>query len=71
MNKELGELTSRNFYLWTNFAKKYFCKYKIVSNEPKNQLHWKDKKNRIIIKRKKEILVRFQYLNIKNAEPFF
>src|SRR4051812_5047823 len=29
------------------------------------------KKNRIIIKRKKEILVRFQQLTVKNAESFF
>ncbi|GES98086.1 DNA helicase Pif1, ATP-dependent [Rhizophagus clarus] len=49
----------------------YFRKYKIASQLNRNQLHWNDKKNRIIIKRKKEILVRFQYLTIKNAEPFF
>ena len=50
---------------------KYFQKYKIISSIPQNQTYWRDKKNRIIIKRKKEILVRFQYLTIKNAESFF
>src|SRR5436305_5340537 len=49
----------------------YFSKYKIISSVSGNQTYWRDKKNRIVIKRKKEILVRFQYLTIKNAEPFF
>ena len=49
----------------------YFSKYKIISSVSRNQTYWRDKKNRIVIKRKKEILVRFQYLTIKNAEPFF
>ena len=49
----------------------YYRKYKIIPNVFSNQIYWKDKKNRFVIKRKKEILVRFQYFTIKNAEFFF
>jgi len=49
----------------------YYRKYKITLNSPSKQIYWKDKSDRFVFKRKKEILVRFQHLTIKNAELFF
>ncbi|RHZ83522.1 hypothetical protein Glove_91g66 [Diversispora epigaea] len=49
----------------------YHRKFKYISNIPAQRDFWHDMKNRIIVKRKKEILVRFRYLTVKNAEDFF
>lgn len=49
----------------------YHRQYKIVSTVSTNRTHWRDCLNNIIVRRKKEILVRFQHLTIENAEDFF
>ncbi|RHZ83457.1 hypothetical protein Glove_92g62 [Diversispora epigaea] len=50
---------------------KYHRQYKIVSTISPNRLYWKDCLNNIIVCQKKEVLVRFRYLTIENAEDFF
>jgi len=49
----------------------YHRKYRQISKQPNNNNYWIDTKGRYVIARKKEILVRFQYLTAQNGESFF
>jgi len=49
----------------------YHRKYRQVSKLPNHNNYWIDTKGRYILARKKEILVRFQYLTAQNGESFF
>jgi DNA replication protein DnaC len=49
----------------------YHRKYHQISKLPNNNNYWIDTKGRYIVARKKEILVRFQYLTAQNGESFF
>ncbi len=49
----------------------YHRKYRQMYKAPNNNNYWIDTKGRYIVARKKEILVRFQYLTAQNGESFF
>ena len=49
----------------------YHRKYHHISKLLNNNNYWIDTKGRYIVTRKKEILVRFQYLIAQNGESFF
>jgi len=49
----------------------YHRNYVIQKNPPTNGTYYYDKKNRVVRKRQKEILVHFQHLTIQQSESFF